>query len=210
MPKKRNLSRGGKAENRLYLILASLSPRRRTLLSSLGLPFKVIPSRVTEKRKTHESPRGLVRRLAILKARSVARKLTRRGKHCLVIGADTVVVLKGKIFGKPSSPRNAGKMLMELSGKTHRVYTGLAVVSSKRGKTKSGVEVSKVRVRKFSRDEALRIASKHLDKSGSYAFQDEEDAIAEKVEGDWQTVVGLPLNLLKKLMNSLKSEAFRP
>lgn len=189
-----------KSDAGIELVLASLSPRRKTLLSELGVPYTIVPSRVDEKRIARESPRRLVRRLAILKARSVARNLKKQGKPLFVIGADTVVVLKGRIFGKPSSARNAGKMLMELSGKIHRVYTGLAVVSSKTGRTKSGVDVTTVKVRKLSWDEALRIGSKHLDKSGSYAFQDQEDAIAAKVKGDWQTVVGLPLKLLKKLI----------
>ena len=139
----------------------------------------------------------MVKRLAVLKARSVAEKF--KGKNVFVLGSDTIVVLNGKIFGKPRSVRHAAWMLSRLSGKVHRVYTGVAVVHSLTGRIKSGVSVSKVHFRTISKAESFKIGAKHLDKSGSYACQDPVDRLVQKIEGDWQTVVGLPLRLVRQL-----------
>ncbi len=181
-------------------ILASSSPRRKELLKEMGVDFKVIPSHEPENRKRGESPSKFVRRLAVLKARSIANKIKSEEDEHLVIGADTIVVLRGKIFGKPRSVRHAGNMLLQLSGKMHRVYTGVALINSKSGKVKSGLSVSKVYFRKISKDEAPKIGGKHLDKSGSYACQDKVDRLVNKIDGDWQGVMGLPIKLVKKLV----------
>lgn len=180
------------------LVLASASPRRKKLMSELKMPFKVLPSGAPEKRMKGETPFSFVRRLAVEKAEFTARRMG--PNPALVVGADTVVVLNGKIYGKPRSPRHAARMLMELSGKTHRVYTGLAVVRSAGKKRVSAVDVSKVSFRTILFSEAQKIGRKHLDKSGSYACQDKSDRLVRKIEGDWQTVVGLPVKLLKKLL----------
>lgn len=183
------------------LVLASSSPRRRKLLSELHTPFKIISGSIPENRKRGEIPSRMVRRLAVQKAESIARRL--RSKSSLVIGADTVVVFKGKIFGKPKSRRHAAEMLMKLSGKTHCVYTGVAVVNSITMESFSAVDVSKVQFRKITFPEALRIGQKHLDKSGSYACQDKRDNLVSKITGDWQTLVGLPIRILIKLLNRM-------
>jgi len=168
-------------------------------MAKLGYPFRVIPSNAPETRKPNESPRQLVIRLSNLKARNVARRIDPASGPYLVIGADTVVVLGGKIFGKPGSLKGAARMLLTLSGKTHRVYTGVSVLNTRTSKVRSGFEVSKVKIRKLSREEAMKIGRKHRDKSGSYACQDRVDHLVEKIEGDWQTVVGLPTRLLRRL-----------
>ncbi len=152
-----------------------------------------------EIRKRGESPSAFVRRLSILKARSVAEKLNPKNNSYVVLGSDTIVVLNGKIFGKPKSPRHAARMLSHLSGKMHRVYTGVALVDSVTGKTKCGLSVSKVYLRTISKEETLKIGKKHLDKAGAYACQDKKDNLVRKIEGDWQGVMGLPLKLVLKL-----------
>ena len=166
---------------RFQWILASGSPRRQDLLKELKVPFKTVPSRAPETRKRGESPGPFARRLAVLKARSVAGKLKGKGGSVLVLGADTIVVLKGKIFGKPRSVCHAAWMLSRLSGKMHRVYTGVALVHAGTGRVRSGLAVSKVRLREISEEEALRIGAKHMDKSGSYACQDKQDHLVKKI-----------------------------
>ena len=192
----------------VQLVLASLSPRRKELIAKLGLPFRTVPSRVAEKKKPGESPSSLVRRLSVAKARYVAKKL--KNSYCLVVGADTVVVLKDRIFGKPLSHGDAARMLLKLSGRVHKVFTGIAVAHPQSGKVRSAVAVTKVKFRRLSRKEAARIGKKHMDKSGSYAFQDREDRVVEKVQGDWQTVVGLPLAVLRRLLRPFMVSKVEP
>ena len=187
------------------LVLASSSPRRKKLLSGLRVPFKISSTPVPEKRKRGESPFRLVRRLALQKARVAAGRF--RSGPSLVIGADTVVVLKGRIFGKPRSPRHAAEMLMKLSGKTHRVYTGVAVVNSMTSESLSAVDVSRVEFRRITLREAVRIGKKHPDKSGSYACQDERDNLVRRIKGDWQTVVGLPIRTVKRLLTRMEARS---
>lgn len=182
------------------IVLASTSPRRRELLRKLGRPFIVAPSSAPEKQKPGETPARLVRRLAILKAETVAKRFRKNPTPHQIIAADTVVVLNGRIFGKPRNIGHAVKMLMKLSGRTHRVYTGVAVTDAQKNRTRSAVDVSKVKVKKLTRSLALITARKHLDKSGSYACQDKKDNIVEKLTGDWQTVVGLSLRTVKHLL----------
>ena len=165
-----------------------------------GRPFIVVPSNTPERQKPGETPARLVRRLAILKAETVAKKFRNNGRRHLIIAADTVVVLNGRVFGKPRNIKHAVRMLLKLSGKTHRVYTGTAVTDAHKNRTKSAVDVSKVKVKKLSRALALITARKHLDKSGSYACQDKKDNIVEKLTGDWQTVVGLRVRTVNHLI----------
>ena len=166
------------------------------------MPFKTLPSRIPETRKNGETPARMVRRLAVQKALATARKL--RSRPSLVVGSDTVVVLKGKVFGKPRSSAHASSMLMELSGNIHRVYTGVAVADSGTLRSVSAVDAARVRFRRISLDEARFIGRKHLDKAGSYAFQDDGDGLVQSVDGDWQTVVGLPMRTLKRLLNKFR------
>jgi septum formation protein len=188
-------------------VLASGSPRRKELLAQLKVPFEVLPSNIPENRRSGESPEQFVSRLSISKAKAVARKLSvRNGAAYLVLAADTIVVLGGKVFGKPRNVKHASWMLRRLSGRQHRVYTGVALVDAESGKAARSVAVSKVLLRTISKAESLKIGAKHLDKSGSYACQDKEDRLVEKVDGDWQTVMGLPLNLVKKLTSRISRQ----
>jgi septum formation protein len=175
------------------LILASRSPRRKSLLNQIGLKFKTIPSNISEKLRKYESPEENVKRIALEKAVSVSRRI-RLGT---VLGADTIVVLGKKFLGKPSSALGAKRMLGLLSGKTHRVFTGFALVDAASGKQIVGVAVTKVTFRNISKSEidAYVFSGSPMDKAGAYGIQDDFGAVfVEKVEGCFYNVVGFPLS----------------
>ncbi len=184
--------------NPVKLILASASPRRRALLRRAGIPFRVKLSRVSEASST-QHPVRLVRELALRKARAVAGEL----REGLVLGADTVVVHGGRILGKPKTPRGASRMLGHLSGSTHRVYTGVALVNARTGKTWVDHAVSLVRMKKLGSRKLLRLAHQHLDKAGAYAIQEKNDPIARVIKGSYDNVVGLPISTVKALLKRL-------
>ncbi|MFA5975988.1 MAG: Maf family protein [Elusimicrobiota bacterium] len=182
-------------KSRPPLILASLSPRRRQLLRRLKIPFRVIPSHASEESNV-KNPRKLVMELALRKASSVAKELDRG----LVLGADTIVVLGGRILGKPGNTQDAYRMLYRLSGSTHSVYTGIALVDAATGRSKSAVAASAVRMKKLPIDRLLALSRNHLDKAGAYAIQEKKDPIARVIRGSYDNVVGLPVSLVKKLL----------
>ncbi|OGS36381.1 MAG: septum formation protein Maf [Elusimicrobia bacterium RIFOXYB2_FULL_49_7] len=179
------------------VILASASPRRRELLKSCGLRFSIMPGNVDED-SSLKKPSFIVRELAARKAMAVA-KQARRG---IVIGADTIVVFRGSIIGKPEDERDAMRILSLLNGTFHRVYSGIAVVDAGSGRMKTDYDVSAVKMRALSKDEIKRFSKKHLDKAGAYAVQETGDAFVERIEGDYFNVVGLPLGKLRKLLKS--------
>jgi len=178
------------------IILASSSPRRKYLLnmilSNFGLKFDIIPANIRE----YIPQKGvnysiLVKNLAMMKAKKVSEK--NRG---VVIGADTIVVLNGNIMGKPDSDREAGKMLHSLSGKEHRVYTGIAIIDSGNKSSFTGYEMTKVKFRRLERSEInFYLKSKSpRDKAGAYGIQDDfGSTFVEKIKGDYFNVVGLPV-----------------
>ncbi len=181
-------------------ILASASPRRKDILRQSGFKFETVPSTVRETWQESEPPSRLVKRLAHLKAASVARRFKKQDHPCYVIGADTIVVLGRRIFGKPKSLIQAQEMLLCLSGKTHRVYTGTAVIHAQSGQSFLAHDYSKVTVKKLTPEFALKVGQKHRDKSGSYACQDKTHNIVAKIEGEWQTVAGLSMRRLRSLL----------
>ena len=178
------------------IILASASPRRQKLLKQWRVKFKTIPSRIIEK-TDFKAPSRIVTDLALQKAESVAKKF----KTGIVIGADTIVVLKGEIIGKPDNPAHAASILTKLNGSYHRVYSGIAVINAATGKTVTAFEVSRVKMRKLSTEEIKKFSVKHLDKAGAYAVQEKGDAFVEKIEGDYFNVVGLPYAKLKAVLS---------
>jgi septum formation protein len=177
------------------VILASMSPRRIELLKRWGVSFRVKPSHIHEK-TARKRPSAIVRDLALQKASAVAKTLS----EGLVIGADTIVVLQGKIIGKPKHEEHAHEILSRLNGSLHRVYSGVAVVDAGTGKSKVVYDVSKVKMRRIKPEELRLLSRKHLDKAGAYAVQEKEDAFVEKIWGDYYTVVGLPYFKTKKLL----------
>ena len=180
------------------LILASASPRRRALLKTLGIPFRTIPSRCDES-SSEKRPEKRVRELALRKARAVA-----RGRSSgVVLGADTLVVLGSQILGKPKDANDAYRMLYRLCGSTHRVLTGVALVNAATGQEVCGHAVSRVRMKKLDLDTLLHLSMRHLDKAGSYAIQEKKDPIATVIQGSYDNVVGLPLQVVKDLLKKI-------
>ena len=180
----------------MTLILASESPRRRQLLKEHGLSFRVIPSRLPEPPPGKLPPVAYARMLAAAKAKRVAAK-TREG---LVLAADTIVVGRGEILGKPKDFRDACRMLKKLQGTTHRVVTAVCLINAATGGTLTRHCISRVTMRPLTPAEIHRYASRHPDKSGSYAVQEKKDPVVIKIEGSWTNVVGLPMELVKKLL----------
>jgi septum formation protein len=162
------------------------------------MPFRVIPSRILEK-STQKSPPHLVRDLALRKAKAVADQL----KEGVVLGADTVVVLRRKILGKPHNAREAYRMLYRLSGTTHQVYTGVALVEAGTRRAWVSHAKSSVQMKKIPLEDLVTLSRLHLDKAGSYAIQEKRDPIAQVVRGSYDNVVGLPMATVKALLKKL-------
>ncbi len=179
----------------MRLVLASASPQRRQLLRLLRLPFTIIPSKISEA-STETNPRKLVSELALRKARAVAEKTP----DALVLGADTIVVYRGKIIVKPTSLKDSARILNMLNGHVHRVYTGVALIDGATGRAWKEVAVSKVRARRLPLKELQRFVGKHMDKAGAYAVQDRKDPFVEKITGPRDNVIGLPLGSVRRLL----------
>ena len=176
------------------VILASASPRRSELLRSLGVKFRVVPSRADELHQAHLTAQELARVNAWRKARAVAKKYP----DSLVLGADTLVYRDGVLFGKPGSRAQARRMLEQLQGRTHHVVTAICLLHLRRRRRRMFAETTAV---KFRRLDAAAIGFYHgridpLDKAGAYAIQEEGDLIIERISGSYSNVVGLPMERL--------------
>ena len=176
------------------IILASGSPRRKELLEKIGLKFEVEPSNYEENTNSKLRPHELAKSLSFEKARTVANK----HKNALVIAADTFIVFKGKILGKPYTETEARKMLETISGKPHSVVTGFSIIDTEDKKTVSRSVETKVYIRRLTPSEidAYVKSREPLDKAGAYAIQGLGSVIVEKIEGDYFNVIGLPLSAL--------------
>lgn len=176
------------------LILASASPRRRQLLEQIGLVFEVIPSEVNEQEIIYHDPLANVQAIALRKARDVASKIG----EGIVIGADTQILVNGEILGKPIDKADALRMLSRLSGKTHQVVTGVAILDVETEFTETWVETTLVTFRKLTIDEisAYLDTGEHIGKAGAYGIQGKAAAFVERIEGCYFNVVGLPLSKL--------------
>ncbi len=176
------------------IILASASPRRREILEKTGLKFKVDESSHEEKFDPGLKPYELAKALSRKKAREVAR----RHKKAIVIAADTVVVLRGRLFGKPGDEEQARQMLKALSGKAHSVITGFTIIDTAGKKELSRAVESKVFFKRLSMDEieAYVGSGEPLDKAGAYGIQGLGAVLVKKIEGDFFNVMGLPLSAL--------------
>lgn len=179
------------------VILASASPRRRELLTLIGIPHEVIPSNIDETYLPGEVPRTHAERLAREKA-----SLSDRG-DAVVIGSDTIVVVDGDVLGKPTDEGNAAAMLRRLSGRSHVVMTGVAV--RWRGRIASGVEEVGVTFRALHDDDIARYIDTRepMDKAGAYGIQGYGATIVSRVDGDYFAVMGLALGKLVALCREL-------
>lgn len=181
------------------VVLASQSPRRRDLLTLIGVPHEVCPADVDESVWPGETPQAHCERLA----RAKASVLAERDPYAMVIGADTIVVLDGDILGKPRSPDEARAMLARLSGRTHTVLTAVAVAYH--GQLVSGVESVLVTFRALDADQirAYVDTGESMDKAGAYGIQGFGATIVERIAGDYFAVMGLALGRLVEMMESL-------
>ena len=179
------------------IILASASPRREQLLRQVGCKFRVVPSLAEENNAADLPPDELVQMHARAKAEAVA---AQTGGSDLVIGADTVVVLAGKVYGKPADAAAAARMLAELAGRTHSVWSGVAVVG--RGRCFVEAVETRVTLSGLSPEQIGRYVAtgEPLDKAGAYAVQGIGALFVERIEGCYFNVVGLPLQALSRLL----------
>jgi septum formation protein len=192
------------------LVLASASPRRRELLSRLGLAFEVVPSAVTEDLPAGVPPAQVAADLALAKARDVAGRL---GAGIVVLGADTLVVLDERPFGKPASREDARVMLEALRGRPHEVVTGVAVVETTAPRREAVETVtSRVVMRDYSEAEleAYVATPEPYDKAGAYAVQGLGGRLVARVEGSYTNVVGLPVSTTARLLRAFGLEPREP
>ncbi len=191
------------------IILASASPRRKELLSQIGLYPQIIPSAIEEK-ITDTAPEKVVMSLAMQKAEDVARKVISQGRQegAAVIGADTVVAINGTILGKPKDKNDAARMIKMLQGQTHQVYTGVSIFAWDNGmeKTASFFEETHVTVYPMDEREIDRYVSSGEpdDKAGAYGIQGLFAAHIKKIDGDYNNVVGLPTGRVYQELKSLE------
>jgi septum formation protein len=212
------------------LILASGSPRRKELLARIGIPFDVVVSEIDEELGSHSHAGTYAMAMSRDKARDVAEKLTvlqssSRYAHegpavglagilpdpvrgCLVLAADTVVARKGHILGKPATREDALRMLRLLSGGWHEVVTGITLINTGTGEEATAVETTRVKFRKA--DEKLlgryADAAEPYDKAGAYGIQGYGALLVERIEGDYHNVMGLPLQRLSQMLESMGIE----
>ena len=181
----------------MKITLASASPRRRELIAKIkNLSVEISPSGADESAVTAKTPRELAENLALIKAESVY-----NARGGIVLGADTVVAINGRVLGKPKTEAEAKEFLRLLSGKTHEVITGIAIVSNE--KTVVNSEVTCVTFGNITENaiaEYVRTGSP-MDKAGGYGLQDAEvKAFTVRVDGDDDNVIGLPVELVKKTL----------
>lgn len=185
------------------IILASASPRRRELLAQLGYAFEIIPSQALEEEVAGESPQQHVMRLSRDKACEISTRDKIEGRW--VIGSDTVVLRDNEILGKPQNDEDAARMLRSLSGRSHEVLSGYAVLDRATGEQRLGVVTTKVCFRALTEAEISGyIASKEpADKAGAYAIQGLGAFMVSRIEGSYSNVVGLPLCELVQALEEL-------
>lgn len=181
------------------VILASASPRRRELLSLVGIPHVVEPADIDESYREGEEAPQHAERLAREKAATVAA----RHPDAVVIAADTIVLIDGLVLGKPSDDADAERMLAMLGGQTHVVLTAVAVAYH--GELRAGVESVRVTFRRLTRERirAYIATGEPMDKAGAYGIQGFGATIVERIEGDYFAVMGLPLVRLVGLMRDV-------
>ncbi|MFP5277354.1 MAG: Maf family protein [Acidobacteriota bacterium] len=196
------------------LVLASASPRRRELLTQAGYTFAVRPAHINENLRPEEDPIAYVTRLAREKAEVIFRELSaqeaKQSDNCAnsdplcVLGADTTVTLDNHILAKPENEADAARMLRLLSGRTHRVITGVALATQ--AGTQVAAEVTAVRFNTLSDEEiaAYVVTDEPMDKAGAYAIQGRAARWIPRIEGCYFNVVGLPLALVTHMLDSLK------
>lgn len=188
-------------------ILASASPRRRELLRSVGMKFKILPAHIDETWQNGETPAAHVRRLSREKAGVVAAGHPR----AVVLGADTIVVIDSLILGKPKNKKDAQEMLQRLSGRTHTVFTGFTLCCTGKRMSRTKVVRSAVTFKKINPEEMNWYAnsSEPYDKAGGYAVQGMGAYFIKTIRGSYTNVIGLPLCEVLEELKHLNILSFR-
>jgi nucleoside triphosphate pyrophosphatase len=188
------------------LVLASASPRRRELLTQAGFFFEIHPAHIPEDPLPQEDPIAYVTRLARQKAEAIYSQLTRSQPNpgLVVLGADTTVTIDKEILGKPENSEDAARILRLLSGRTHRVITGVSLVSEKQ--TQTAAEVTAVQFLSVSEEEiaAYVATGEPMDKAGAYAIQGYAARWIPRIQGCYFNVVGLPISLVATLLEAVR------
>lgn len=189
----------------IKIILASASPRRKILLEQIGIPFETIESEIDENILLDNSPYDWVKTLALKKAYKVAENIN---EPAIIIGADTMIAFKGELLGKPGDNLAALENLRKLQGNKHTVYTGVAVIIKKEDgsiEEYSLVDDTDVYMRKIDDKELLTYVNtkESHDKAGGYAIQGKGTLMIERIDGDYNTVIGLPLTKLYLLLKKI-------
>lgn len=181
-------------------ILASESPRRKMLLEKLGIPFRVVPSNIHEDYSDNKTPEETVQFISYEKAKFVAENYPKN----IVIGTDTIVVLRDEILGKPKDSHDAIKMLTKLSGRSHTVYTGVSIVRKDPQAFQKFYEKTEVTFFPLSKDTVEFYVNNHhtLDKAGAYGIQDWSACFVESIQGCYYNVVGFPLARFFHIINT--------
>lgn len=182
-----------------FLILASASPRRQELLREAGIPIEIHPAHILEEQREGEGPLDYALRLAREKAEAVAGKFPGR----FVLGADTIVVVGNEVLGKPRDREDAARMLRLLSGREHSVTTAVSLISAS-GQKATRAASTKVFFRELAEDEIQQYIAtgEPMDKAGGYAIQGGAGRWAIRMEGEFSTVVGLPLALVSEMLRA--------
>jgi septum formation protein len=181
------------------IILASASPRRAEILRTVGWPFETLPVNIDESRRDNEGAEAYVRRLARTKAEAAAAQ--RPG--CMIVAADTTVVIDGQILEKPIDNDDAQRMLRLLNNRWHQVLTGVAVIDDENSETKIAHATTEVKFAAMSDDDLKWYVAtgEPMDKAGAYAIQGQGARFIERIKGDFFNVVGLPVRLLFELID---------
>lgn len=182
----------------MTIILASESPRRKELLTRVVSEFQVFPAQIDETFQMEETPLAYVERMAQQKAQSVSK----HHMNDLVIGCDTIVVIEGKILGKPVSQKEAQEMLQRLSGRTHEVYTSICLQQNQ--KKQQETIVSSVTFYDLSSDEILDYlkTKEYKDKAGAYGIQGAGALMIQSIQGDYYAIMGLPIAILSRMLKN--------
>jgi septum formation protein len=193
------IKKANNVKSDLKLVLASSSPRREEILEQLNLKFTIVPSKIDEENFKSSDPVELVKLLAAEKAKSVSNLV----EDAIIIAADTVVVHKDQILGKPSGKLEAKKMLKKLSSDQHQVITGIAVLNSSSGESYLDHNITEVKMTALSEQEINSYVDtgEPLDKAGSYAIQGFGGLFVEEIRGSYYSVMGLPIHQLAKLLD---------
>jgi septum formation protein len=187
------------------VILASASPRRSEILTELGIKFTISKSDYKENNSKYQNPIALVLKHSKNKALAVSNKTNLKNK--IILGFDTIVVLKKEIIGKPKDNKDAIKILTKLSGSTHKVITGFCIIVNGKNKKKiiTNYEISYVTFRKLAKNEIIKYVNEYntLDKAGAYAIQSKAFNFVEEIRGDFYNIVGFPVFKFLKEFNKI-------